>query len=181
MSKDKTYDAFVGLPSWAKGVIAVVLTGGVAFAVWKGYEYFQDQKASRESNAVANSAYEMYKSLLKKGQKLSYPDSSYLSTANTILHLLDGCETTNSESQVVEEVAKVVKKPIDWYRLVSDFGSKDVGDCISFSKTNYELIGLLKEQLDYKPTGSVVLGELRFFETNLEILSAYLAKIGIHI
>ena len=72
------------------------------------------------------------------GEKLSFPEYNYSSTANTIQKLLDGCDKVTTEEQVVEEIARLVKKPIDWFHLVSVFGNRDISDC-GYGKTNYDL------------------------------------------
>jgi hypothetical protein len=177
---DKLYESWTALPPWARGVISLVGTAGL---VWGGYELFQwNEKriAAKTSNAVSDASKDMVKDLAKTGQKLSFPEANYLSTVNLIVKLLSGCETTATEAQVVDEIAKVVKNKIDWYHLVSVFGNKDIEDCVAFSKTNYDLTTLVKEQLDYIPTGLNVIGVRRWGnDTTGEILAQYLSKFGI--
>jgi hypothetical protein len=74
----------------------------------------------------------------------------------------------------------LVKKPIDWYKLVSVFGSRDIEDC-GYGKTNYDLVTLLKDQLDSQLIGDTVLGKRYWNDNTLKPLSDYLSKLGITI
>ncbi len=177
---NKTYGAFSQLPTWAKGIIGVTVTGVAVFAVFKGYKAVQKWKVSKDAKAVSSEADNTFDSLRKKGQKLTYPEANYSATVNTITHLLNGGETPTSEVKVVNEIGKVVKKPIDWFYLVSIFGSKDIED-IAWGKTNYDLISLLKEQLDSQVLGDVILGERRWSGKTLDPLTEYLGKMGVSI
>lgn len=178
----QTLGAFNQLPSWAKGIITVTGTGILLFGLYEGYKYLKKQEGARDANAVRNSAHDSYKDFVKKGQKLSLPESSYLSTANTIQKKLDGCERVTTEIEVIEDIIKVVKKPIDWYYLVYVFGNRDIDDCgVGTGSTNYDLITLLKDQLDSTLVGDMVNGIRYWNDTSLIPLSVYLAKIGISI
>lgn len=145
---------FQGLPSWAKGVIAVGVLGGIAIVGYVIYKKINDAaEAGKEEKAtkdVVNANEKELKELEKKGMKPSFPTSSYGAIANLVANLLQGVETSSSEARVAYEVAKSVKNPLDWALLVKAFGMRDVADAFSlgFSKTKYSLGDLLKEQLD---------------------------------
>lgn len=171
------------IPDWAIGVGVVAAIGALAFAGWKGYQYFQSVTDDKKNKAVESDAQRQYKALLKSGNKLSTTEGNYASTANTIQRLLNGCETAPTEIQVIEEIMKVVKKPIDWWYLVSVFGSREIDDCgtLGTSKQAYELVTLLKDQMDTFIPAYVVNGTTYFGKDSLELLSIYLNKIGITI
>lgn len=135
------------LPTWAKGTIAIVGTAGAVFIAYKGYRAYEKWQLDKDAKAVTNDAKNTFKDLERKGKKLSFPLSNYSSTSNTIATLLSGCETISSELQVVEAIMRLVKNPIDWFYLVSEFGTKEIDDCV-YGKTNYDLITLLSDQLD---------------------------------
>jgi hypothetical protein len=163
-----------------KGAIAIIITAAGIFAIYKGYKWYQAKQADKDSNKVATQSGSEYDNLLRKGEKLSFPASNYTSTANYIQKALDGCERVTTEIKVIEEIGKLVKKPIDWYKLVSVFGSRDISDC-GYGKTNYDLVTLLKDQLDSQLIGDTVLGKLYWNDNTLKPLSDYLSKIGITI
>jgi hypothetical protein len=163
-----------------KGIIAVAGTGVVVFALYKGYKWYQAKQSEKDSNKAASQSGSEYDKLKKSGEQLSFPLSNYTSTANYIQKALDGCERVTTEMKVVEEIAKVVKKPVDWYYLISTFGNRDIANC-GFGSTNYDLVTLLKDQLDSQLIGDSVLGKTYWNDNTLKPLSNYLATIGITI
>mgnify|MGYP001560790117 CR=1 FL=1 len=146
-TSDKALTVWQSLPVWARGTIAIVGTAGALFIAYKGYRAYEKWQLDKDAKAVTNDAKKTYKDLLSKGKKLSFPESNYSSTANTITTLLNGCESILSELQVVEAVMRVTKNPVDWFYLVSEFGTREIEDCV-YGKTNYDLITLLSDQLD---------------------------------
>ena len=158
----------------------LAVVGTVGYII---YKKFKKTKEDKDSKAVADDADKAANDLKKGGAKLSFPEASYSSVINLIVKLLNGCDSFGSELQVVNEVAKVVKTPLDWYYLVSKFGKKDIDDC-GWGKTNYDLITLLKDQLDtagaytidvngYKKSGYAI--------NTIDILEDYLKTKGIQI
>ena len=138
------------MPNWAVGLISVAIVGATLYIGYKVYRKIKDEGAKKDSKKVSDDAKDELSKLKANGAKLSFPLTTYSATANTIVKLLDGCETASTEIQVIEEIIKVVKSPIDWYQLIASFGSRDISDCGTFGmgKTNYDLISLLKDQLD---------------------------------
>ena len=179
MSKEFS-KTFNNLPSWAKGVISVAGAAVTLFVLYKGYKWFEKREAEKNTKAVSNDAKIELNNLLRSGVKLSYPESTYQSTVNLIARLLDGCELTGSEVQVVEQIIKVVKNKADWAKLVSDFGSRDIADC-GFGKTNYDLITLLNDQLDTVIVAGTVNGKTYIGKDTIVPLKEHLAKIGVNI
>ena len=150
-------EIFSGLPSWAKGVISVAVVGAAAFVAYKIYQTTKSLTGNKDEKAVANENLNEFQKLQKQGQKLSKPQPAYQQCINDIVTKLNGCETFNTELQVIESIIKVVKKPVDWYYLVAKFGNKDIEDCGTFGvgKTNYDLPTLLKDQLDTAGTYTI--------------------------
>ena len=174
---------FSQMPTWAKGVIGVAATAIVVFAGYKAYTHFSKLSEDKDKKAVADESGDVVKELISKGQSPSWPASSYSATANTIQSLLSGCDTPNNEVKVANEVIKISKKPVDWHNLVKVFGNRDIDDCgVMTGKTNYELIGLLKEQLDTPLVGvKGATGKRYYGEPTLEMLTDYLKTLGISI
>jgi hypothetical protein len=175
------------LPPWAKGLIAVALVGTAFYVVWQAKKLVEGLKKTqgeKDSTSELNATQNELNQLQNQGEKLSFPLSNYSSSANTIANLLDGCETFTSELAAIEEVIKVVKKPIDWLQLQKSFGTKTIDNCGWMTgETPYALGSLLKEQLDssgaytlnypnYKKSGFVL--------NSRDILSGYLKSIGVN-
>lgn len=179
MAKGKIFSQ---LPPYAKGVIAIVITGVSVFAAFKMYLYFVKKAADRAQKKVSNQADDMVSKLANSGQRLTFAAPTYSGTANTIQQLLDGCETPATEIQVVNEIIKVVKNPIDWYYLVAQFGNRDIDNCGAFTgSTNYDLISLLKDQLESNLPGIQVNGKRYWGDNSITPLSDYLNTIGVSI
>lgn len=176
-------EIFNGLPKWAQGIIAVATVAGIAFVGYKIYLSVNKIKTDKDSKAVSDDAKREADNLLKSGQKLSSPEASYSSVINIIVKLLNGCETFSSEIQVISEVAKVVKTPVDWYHLVAKFGKKDIEDC-GWGKTNYDLSTLLKDQLDTAGAYNIDINGYKksgFAINSIDILDGYLKSKGVQI
>jgi len=182
---------YMGLPPWAKGIIAVVVVGGLAFVSYKIYKKVQtltdpDRKDEKD---VIKQVEKDIKVAQQQGQTLSKPLSVYKSTANNIKEKLDGCEgNITTENDVVKLVISVVKKPIDWLQLQKDFDVRKIDNCgIGTGDTEYELGNLLKDQLDQYPNTKIVAEGFTYDprvsgrKTTYDILKVYLNKIGVSI
>lgn len=177
---------WAGIPPIGKTVIII---GGVAVVGTIGFftvKYFIDRAKQRDEKKASEGAKDEYEKMIKQGKTLSKPKSTYDSTANTIEKLLDGCETTGSELEVIKNIIKVVKKPVDWAYLKSTFGVRKISDCGSFgvSKTEYDLGSLLNDQLDSFMAYSFVIDGIKFSGTaqeSIDILRKYFSSIGVSI
>jgi hypothetical protein len=175
MEKSGFYKYYTELPTWAKGAMAIAIIGGVGLIGYKIYKGVKNSEELKNSQDTANSAENEYKKLLRQGQKLSFPESNYISASNTVETSLSGCETYFGEEDAKYAVINVVKKPIDWYFLVTTFGSRMIDNCgWGTGETAYALPELLREQL-----GSISASSGNYFSTNLSILQDYLTKIGV--
>lgn len=165
---------FKDLPPLVRGIIILVILAVIIFVLWKIYQYFKEKAENKPNTIVVSDA---QKEIAKSTVPPSFSDADYQGTANAIAKLLDGCETDESEAQVVEEVKKSVKSAVDWYKLVVAFGTRDIADCGSFgiSSTNYDLVSLLKDQLD-----TTQVFQSGTFQESKDILSKYLQTIGIN-
>jgi hypothetical protein len=172
-------------PTERKVYMAIGVGVGL-FASYKTYKYFSDRAQEKDEKEASDSAKNDYDKLLKQGKILSKPQSSYISVANSTEKFLDGCDSSSSEYEVIKNIIRVVKKPIDWAYLKSTFGVRKISDCGSFgaSKTEYDLATLLNDQLDtfmaydldvdgYKDKGVA--------QESIDILKKYFSKIGVTI
>lgn len=107
-------------------------------------------KEGKNPQQVVDDADKDLKAEQQNGAVLSHPASAYTGAANAIEKLLDGCETFESELQVLGEIVSVVNKPIDWFQLVQVFDKREIETCGTFGlgSSTYDLISLLKDQMD---------------------------------
>lgn len=167
-----------GLPAWAKGVIAVAVVGGVVYFLYKFKDIIKKITEGKESQNVVDDAKNEVKELSKQ-YTLSKPKSAYSSCIGNIVKLLSDCESVSSEMDVVENIIRVVKNPLDWAYLVAEFNKKSIPDCGTGS-TVYSLPELLKDQLDtfgcYAPSKTVDGYKLSGCRQNtIDFLNEYLA------
>jgi hypothetical protein len=179
-------ELFSGLPTWAKGVIAIAVIGGVGFVAYKIYKTAKGLVGNKDEKKVTNENLTEFDKLQKQGQKLSKPLPAYQQLINDIVKKLNGCEDIRTEGQVIEGIISVVKKPVDWYYLVSKFGNRDIEDCGTFGlgKTNYDLPTLLKDQLDtggYMSINKDGFKRSGLYANSINLLNEYLKTIGITI
>lgn len=165
------------LPMWAKGVIAVVVIGGVVFVGAKIYGLLKrtdDEKQGKAEKETTNEAEKELQDELDKGVSLSHPQSVYSSTANLIKNELDGLDSEWAEQSVVKEVLLVAKNQADWLALVKAFGVREIDNAFwGTGSTPYSLPTLLKEQLGQYNVLSL--------STNYEYLRRELAKRNVKI
>ena len=189
MSRNQGYVVYgnnQGLPSWSKGVIAVAVIGLGLYIAYKIQEKIKNAGAKKDAKAVVNENLTEVDKLQQQGQKLSKAIPVYQQAINDIVKKLDGCEDVRTEGQVIEIIISVVKKPIDWYYLVSKFGTKDIADCGTFGmgKTNYDLPTLLKDQLDTGGLMSINKDGFKrsgFYTNTIDLLNEYFKTIGVTI
>jgi hypothetical protein len=125
-------------------------------------------------NATTDDAADLYKKMKNDGQVLSGREIDYQQLANSIAINLKGCESFATETQVIADIKKVIKKPIDWYYLVKVFGVKEIDDC-GWGKTTYALPELLKDQLDT----AVPAGPGGLPTESINVLTDYLKTKGV--
>lgn len=148
---------FSGLPKWAKGVIAVGVLVSVGIVSYKIYKSFGDLRDRGDEKDVLKDADKEIKALQNSGMKLSFPKSTYESSANSIKQQLNGCETPFTEVKAANEVIRVCNNQLDWLELVKAFGIRKIEQCAFGSDINYTLPTLLKEQLDsMSPLGGTI-------------------------
>lgn len=188
-TKEKIVQVTQGLPSWAKGVIAVVAVGGVVFIGYKVYKLLQDITQGKDQRDVIKSVKQEIKQELDAGKSPSHPMSVYRSAVNQIKSNLDNCEADiDDETNVIKLLTKVVKNNLDWKILQQEWDVKEVDDCMIWTSTKYELAELLEEQLDqkYVKTLGKLVGENFIYDpirsgekSTFDILKIYFNKIGV--
>jgi len=109
---------FNDLPQWSKGVIAVVVIGGVALIGYTAYKKLsktQQEKDAEESLRDVNKDV----SDLSKYQKPSFVQSQYGAFADSLFEAMSGLGTDNN---AIEEIFEKMKNTIDVLKLVQAFG-----------------------------------------------------------
>lgn len=181
---------FKNLEPKTRGILTIIIVIVIIIVLWIIYrqivKYTKNLKESKDLKETVDDADNEYNSFIKKGDKLSNPQSAYDGVANVIEKLLSGCETFSSEMDSIKEVIKVVNKPIDWVFLVKTFGVRDIADCGSFglSTSKYDLSALLKDQLD--SSGAYSINNINkysdssvFTQNSVTVLEKFLKSRGV--
>ena len=111
-------ESFLGLPPWAKGVVAIAVVGGIGYAVYKLSQLKQtdDEKSDKdEANYQKN---ELEKEIKKK--PLSYPLSQYKTFANIIE---EACNEEGTDEEAIYSTFRKLKSNSDYLALQIAWGN----------------------------------------------------------
>jgi hypothetical protein len=140
---------FNTLPDWAKGTIAVIGVASLVYAGWlikKGIDKFKENRDERQEDKAQKDELE---NLEEQGIQPTISDATAFGLCNTIQSLLDGCELSGSEEEVVNQILASVKNQADWVKLQQKFGTRTIDNCgWGTGDTSYDLRSLLTDQLD---------------------------------
>jgi hypothetical protein len=108
--------SFLGLPPWAKGVVAVAVIGVVGYAIYKINQKLGDTEEAdrKEEGEVQNELAEE-----SKKKPASYPDSQYRTFANTIETA--GFDVGTDEAAIYSTFRKL-KNNTDYLKLLTAWG-----------------------------------------------------------
>ena len=137
-----------GLPTWAKGVVAVisvVAIGGLGFAIYravkKGIEKAKEGKGDREFKSETE---QEIKQLENQGVQPTLSDSKAISLANFVESSLSGCELSGTEEAVYKAIAQQVNNQADWLKLQNVYGIRTTDNCgLGTGDTKQDLKGIL--------------------------------------
>jgi len=121
MGKASTY--YSGLPSWAKGVLAVAVVAGIAGVVYVLYKKTKDVKEDKTNKAENTAAESELSQEIRKGIKPTYPKSQYDSYANSIHEAMNGSGT---DENLIKRVFANLKNNADFLSLTSAYGTRTV-------------------------------------------------------
>lgn len=168
--KNKIGSAYSGLPSWARGVVAVGGMVVVGFIVYNAYRKMAKKKSLEEDMAYSKNAKAEIVILQSKGVKPSYSGTQYESFVLKLVEAMNGCGTTTDS---VNSVFDAMKNKADVLKLIEVFGVRYYRPCpatdpLSYARYMYDeksFGGNLQTWLEYDLTAS----EIRHIN---EILSA---------
>lgn len=150
---DKIWKAYMALPGWAKAVIAIII---LLVLIWSGNQIRKAIKSARDNRDINEKKDDLDKSsnkaledLADQGVNPTMTDIEAETLCNTIQQLLDGCELSGSEKQVVDQILAAVDNQADWVLLQQTFGVREIDNCGPFTGvSNVGLKDLLSDQLD---------------------------------
>lgn len=123
MAQNKTLEVWNGLPTWAKGVVAVgglVLVYMVGRQVWKLIKPKSEQEQSNKE--IVQGAKDDIRTFEQQGQKQSFSNLQYDQFANTIYNGMR--YAVGDDYGTVEITMKKMKNNLDVAKLIQAFGSR---------------------------------------------------------
>lgn len=123
-----------GLPTWAKGVVAV---GGLGAIAWTGYTIYknaQKKKDEAEAKKQSDTAQSEVKILEQQGQTATHSDSEFEAFSQDLVQAMNSCGT---DEDMVYGVFKQMKNGLDIRKLVSIFGVRYYTPCSATSPISY--------------------------------------------
>lgn len=137
-------ELYKGLPLWAKGIIAVVVVGGVGIAVYTIYKKIQAQTDKKDDRQQLTAE---QRELNQSPVKPTLTKSQAEAMANAIFTAMDGY--ASDESAIYAQLSKV-KNNADWLLLSTSYGTREISSGKWNPEPNYKgtLIGALTSELD---------------------------------
>jgi len=142
------------LPSWSKGVIAVLGMGVIGFVGYKTYQAINKTTAEKKDKELASDINDEISKFKKDGLKQSFLNSEYLQDAETIHHAIAVC--AGDDYSTAENVLKKMKNNLDVALLIKAFGKRQ-DYCFGIPTSEMNLFTYLSKEL-----GSEWLGLTRY-------------------
>ena len=110
--------SFLGLPPWAKGIVAIAVVGGVGYAIYK----LSKIKKTPEEKSDKEEADAQTKELEAETKKkpLSYPLSQYKTFANAIE---EACNEEGTDEEAIYSIFRKLKSNADYLALQKAWGN----------------------------------------------------------
>jgi|694.fasta_scaffold01037_25 hypothetical protein len=148
MANNKAFEVWSGLPTWAKGTIAV---GGLAVIYFAGRGIWKRiiQNINKQKDLkVQYDAKAEERQLAQQGIKRTLSDSQLQAMCQKIVEAFDGCGTTEES---VYQVMKQMKNKADVLALISTYGIRKYDQCNwneGFGDNEYTLPRAIESELD---------------------------------
>jgi len=128
--KENTVGLFSDLPTWAKGVIAIAVTGTVIFVGYKVYKkvFKSDEEKDAEKRKQDELKFQK-KEEKKESVKVNptYKESEYIAYADTLFNELNSCFDS---APTVEKILMSMKNDLDVSKLITAYGKRQRTNCV---------------------------------------------------
>ena len=129
----KSYD---GLPSWAKGIVGVIVVGGVAIIGYTIYTKIRDKVRLQDAMKVSGFAETELKELMKKGIKPTLSKSQIEGMILKLEEAMNGCGTTTDQ---IYQVFGELNNKADVLALIVAFEVRYYRPCAISSPISYAI------------------------------------------
>jgi len=144
---------FKELPTWAKGVVAVVglaAVVGAGYGIWRAIKKaVETSKEGKEDREFKEETSQELQVLQQQGITPTLSDSAALSLAQDVQRSLEGCELSGTEERVYKAILQSVNNQADWLKLQNVYGVRVTDNCgIGTGDSQQDLKGILMSDLD---------------------------------
>lgn len=143
MAQNKAFEVWSGLPTWAKGVIAVGGLAIVYFTTRSVLKGIKTKKSQKDQQQTVNQQSGELRNLLNLGVKLSYPEGQYKSWADSIQNQYEGCDSGQNifskdvpligywsgSGKKTKDIFEQLKNNADFLKLVQAWGVRTYDQC----------------------------------------------------
>ncbi len=137
MSKKGFYQKYYeDQPRVTKGIINVIVVGGVAFAAWQVWKSAKKAAEEKKARQAAELAAVEIERLAGRGVYPSYYDSNYELWSNQLQEAMAGCGT---DEDMILAVMDHMRNDADVLKLVSQFGVRYYRPCAGTQPISYAL------------------------------------------
>jgi hypothetical protein len=124
INKQFAQESFTGLPTWAKGAIAVAVVGGIGYLVYKLIKVgggIKENKTERQEDNSWNKELDELNS--KESTKMTLSKAQLLSMANKIHAAMDGWGT---DEEAIIKAFRLLKNNADFAGLQAAYGVQKI-------------------------------------------------------
>jgi hypothetical protein len=111
------------LPSWAKGVIGIAITGTAIFIGYKIYTLMSDKQGREDKEREKEAEKSIQDQIVKEGKKVNanFTKAEYIGFANSIYNDLNGCTQSFNK---VRDILMKMKNDLDVLNLIKAYGNR---------------------------------------------------------
>lgn len=155
MAQNKTLEVWNGLPTWAKGVIAVAGVAIVYFTTKSIIKSIKRKKEEQDNRDLLDAAERRKRELDKQGIRQTLSDAQLESFSQKLAQAFADCGTTEES---VYTVFKALKNEADIQALIKIYGTRPYSGCNlygEFGDIKNTLPGAMESELDSAETKKV--------------------------
>jgi len=131
---NKLGEYYNGLPTWSKGVVAVIGVAAVALVGYSVYSGVKRRRDIREASKASQEAKKEVDDLRRTGIVPSYTPSQYEVFSQKLVQAMDSCGTSEES---VYSVFRSMKNKADVLSLISAFGVRFYQPCSATNPISY--------------------------------------------
>jgi len=148
MAQNKTLEVWNGLPTWAKGVIAVAGVAIVYFTTKSIIKSIKKKKQEQDDNDLLDASERERRELDKQGIKQVVSNAQLEAFSQKLAEAFNDCGTTEAS---VYAVFNGLKNKADLMQLIKIYGKRPYSGCLlqgEFGDMNYTLPRAIESELD---------------------------------